>query len=280
MDCRLKTPGHQGHQEHEKSDLGDLGVLGVKNLQSSIFNSEMPFLSIVIPAYNEELRIAKSLEQIHRYLTQQPYSAELIIVDDGSSDQTVKVLKDILKRVESGVLLQNGQNRGKGYSVRRGVLHSTGEYVLFSDADLSTPIEEVEKLLPYLDQGYDIAIGSRGLKESDVQIHQPWYREYMGKFFNVIVRSSRLSGFHDTQCGFKAFRGDVARKLFAQQTIEHFSFDVEILFLAARAGYKIKEVPIRWFDEPNTRVRAITDSAKMFRDVLKIRYNAWTGKYH
>jgi dolichyl-phosphate beta-glucosyltransferase len=151
--------------------------------------------------------------------------------------------------------------------------------MLFSDADLSAPIEELEKLLPYLKQGYDIAIGSRALKESDIQIHQPWYREYMGKVFNVIVRSLMLSKFHDTQCGFKCFRGDVARKLFVQQTINHFSFDVEILFLATRYNYTIKEIPIQWFNEPNTRVNAFNDSSKMLRDLLKIRYNAWTGKY-
>ena len=239
----------------------------------------MPFLSVVIPAYNEEIRIAKSLEKIYLYLEQQTYTYELIVVDDGSSDQTVKIVTDILKRIEHGKLLQNKVNRGKGYSVRRGVLHSAGDCVLFSDADLSTPIEELEKLLPYLKQGYDIAIGSRALKESDIQIHQPWYREYMGKFFNVIVRSLMLSKFHDTQCGFKCFRGDVARELFAQQTINHFSFDVEVLFLAARYNYTVKEVPIQWFNEPNTRVDAIKDSSRMLKDLLKIRYNAWTGKY-
>jgi dolichyl-phosphate beta-glucosyltransferase len=151
--------------------------------------------------------------------------------------------------------------------------------VLFSDADLSTPIEEVEKLLRYLEQGYDIAIGSRALKESDIQIHQPWYREYMGKIFNVFVRSLMLSTFHDTQCGFKCFQGDVARKLFAQQTINHFSFDVEVLFLAVRYNYTVKEVPIQWFNEPNTRVDTFKDPSKMFKDLLTIRYNAWTGKY-
>lgn len=237
------------------------------------------FLSVVIPAYNEALRIAGSLEKIYLYLERQTYTYELILVDDGSSDQTVRIVTDVFKRIEPGKLLQNEVNRGKGYSVRRGVLHSTGKYVLFSDADLSTPIEEVEKLLPYLEQGYAIAIGSRALKDSDIQIHQPWYREYMGKVFNVIVRSLMLSEFHDTQCGFKGFRGEVARKLFAQQTIKHFSFDVEVLFLATRYNYTVKEVPIQWFNEPNTRVNAFKDSARMLRDLFTIRYNAWTGKY-
>lgn len=239
----------------------------------------MPYLSVVIPAYNEETRIAKSLEKIYLYLQQQSYTYELIVVDDGSRDQTIRVVTDIFKRIEHGVLLVNERNRGKGYSVRRGMLASTGEYVVFSDADLSTPIEEVEKLLPVLTQGYDVAIGSRGLKESDVRVHQPFYREYMGKVFNMLIRMLMLTQFHDTQCGFKGFRGDVARRLFALLTLERFSFDVEVLFLAARQGCKIKEVPVQWFNEPNTRVNALRDSSRMFQDVLMIRYNAWTGKY-
>ncbi len=237
------------------------------------------FLSIIIPAYNEETRIARSLEKIYLYLERQTYTHELIVVDDGSTDFTPQVVKNILKRIEYGTLLENGVNRGKGYSVRQGVLHSRGEYLLFSDADFSTPIEEVEKLLPHSEQNYDIVIGSRGLNESDIKIHQPWYREHMGKFFNRIIRMLMLTEFSDTQCGFKLFRGEVARELFAQQKIDHFSFDVEVLFLATRHGYKVKEVPIQWFNEPNSRVSAIYDSSKMFKDVLKIRYNAWMGKY-
>ena len=239
----------------------------------------MPFLSVVIPAYNEALRIAASLESISVYSEQQRYSYELIVVDDGSTDQTAQVVKDIFKRIEYGTLLQNKTNRGKGYSVRRGVLASNGEYVLFSDADLSTPIQEIEKLLQCLQEGYDIAIGSRGLKNSDVQLHQPWYREYMGKTFNLIIRLLMLTAFHDTQCGFKCFRGDVARELFARQMLDHYSFDVEILFLAARQNYTMQEVPVQWFNEPNTRVNALKDSARMLKDVIKIRYNAWTGTY-
>jgi dolichyl-phosphate beta-glucosyltransferase len=239
----------------------------------------MPFLSVVIPAYNEEARIAKSLEKIYLYLQKQSYTYELIVVDDGSRDQTIRVVTDIFKRIEQGMLLVNEVNRGKGYSVRKGMLASTGDYVLFSDADLSTPIEEVEKLLQPLQQGVDIAIGSRALKDSEVRIHQPFYREYMGKIFNVVLRLLMITNLHDTQCGFKCFRGDVARQLFKKVTFERFSFDVEVLFLAGLQGYTVTEVPVQWFNEPNTRVNALKDSSRMLKDVLTLRYNAWTGKY-
>lgn len=238
-----------------------------------------PVLSVVIPAYNEALRIVNTLERVIAYLERQSYRSEIIVVDDGSFDQTVPVVLNILNHVEGGTLLQNGQNRGKGYSVRQGVLASRGQYVLFSDADLSTPIEEVEKLLPRVRADADIAIGSRGLRSSDVQVHQPFYRELMGKTFNGILRLLGLSQFHDTQCGFKCFRGDAARELFARQTLDHYSFDVEVLLLADMRGYRIEEVPVRWFNEPNSRVSAIKDSARMFADVLKIRANMRTGVY-
>ena len=239
------------------------------------------FLSVIIPAYNEETRIAGSLEKISVYLEQQSYAYEIIIVDDGSTDHTVSLVKDILKRIAAhGTIIQNGVNRGKGYSVRQGVLRSRGKYVLFSDADLSTPIEELEKLLYSLEQGYDIAIGSRGLSGSNIRLHQVWYRERMGKMFNWIAHMLMLTEFSDTQCGFKCFCGDVARMLFIRQKIHHFSFDVEILFLATRYGYKIKEVPIQWINEPNSRVNVLYDSSRMLKDLLKIRYNLWTGKYN
>ncbi len=237
------------------------------------------FLSVVIPAYNEEQRITTTLTSICAYLKQQPYSSELIVVDDGSTDLTANVVNNILQQVEHGVVIQNGMNRGKGYSVRQGVLQARGDYILFSDADLSTPIEEVEKLLRPLQQGYDIAIGSRGLKESDIRIHQAWYREGMGKTFNRLARLLLLTKFSDTQCGFKCFRGNVAKTLFARQTIEHFSFDVEILALAIHHGYTIQEVPIQWENDPHSRVNVLADSLKMFKDLLKIRYNLLRGKY-
>ncbi|MCP4398616.1 MAG: glycosyltransferase family 2 protein [bacterium] len=237
------------------------------------------FLSVIIPAYNEETRLPGTLKRILQYLGQQDYSSEVIVVDDGSSDDTVGQASSILQQLGGGEVLENGNNRGKGYSVRQGVLHSHGQYVLFSDADLSTPIQEVEKLLGLLKEGYDIAIGSRGLRESEIQRRQPWYREGMGKVFNSLARALMLTPFSDTQCGFKCFRGDVARNIFARQQIDHFSFDVEVLFIAAYLKSRVKEVPIQWIDEPHSRVHALYDATMMFKDLLKIRFNAWSGKY-
>ena len=216
---------------------------------------------------------------MYAYLRQQTYAYEVIVVDDGSSDATYQMVERFFATVDGGVLLRNEQNRGKGFSVRLGVLASKGEFVLFSDADLSTPIQEVEKLFAVLRNGCDIAIGSRGLRTSDVRRHQPFYREYMGKVFNLVAKIFSLTPFADTQCGFKCFRGEVARAVFARQRIEHFSFDVEVLFVAARHRYTIREVPIQWVNNPNSRVNAVVDASKMFVDLCRIRLNAWMGKY-
>lgn len=236
-------------------------------------------LSIIIPAYNEEQRLPDTLRQVYAYLSQQAYAYEVIVVDDGSSDATCQMVEAFFATVDGGIVLRNEHNRGKGFSVRRGVLASVGEFVLFSDADLSTPIQEVEKLFAALQEGGDIAIGSRGLRASDVRRHQPFYREYMGKIFNLFAKAFSLTPFADTQCGFKCFRGEAARFIFARQRIEHFSFDVEVLFIAARHRYVIREVPIQWVNNPNSRVNAILDAAKMFADLCRIRLNAWMGKY-
>ncbi|PIU68690.1 MAG: glycosyl transferase [Armatimonadetes bacterium CG07_land_8_20_14_0_80_40_9] len=234
---------------------------------------EKIFLSIVIPAYNEEKRIGDSLRKIKEYLNKESYSYEIIVVDDGSKDETVKKVEDITKEWEDIYVLKNEKNQGKGYSVRRGILSAKGEYILFSDADLSTPIEEVERLINFLKEGYDLAIGSRALKDSKIRIHQPYYRELMGRFFNFFVQVLLFKGIKDTQCGFKVFRREVAKELFSQQKIDGFSFDVEILYLAHKFNYKIKEVPVVWLNSKVSRVNPLKHSLQMFKELLRIRAN-------
>ncbi|HSF32117.1 MAG TPA: dolichyl-phosphate beta-glucosyltransferase [Candidatus Tectomicrobia bacterium] len=237
------------------------------------------YLSIVIPAYNEEPRISKTLQTVCAYLKQQPYPAEVIVVDDGSGDATADTVTPFCGGVPPVHLLHNGWNRGKGFSVRRGFLHAHGEYLLFSDADLSTPIEEVEKLLAALQGPCSVAIGSRALPASRVEVSQPWYRQSMGRFFNALVQALAVPGVQDTQCGFKCFRREAALAICQRMTSERFGFDVEMLYLARRLGYLIHEVPVVWRNSPQTRVHALRDSLSMCWDLLRIRWNDGRGRY-
>jgi dolichyl-phosphate beta-glucosyltransferase len=225
-------------------------------------------LSLIIPAYNEAERIAPTLARIVEWVDLQAFEVEILVVDDGSTDATIDVASGVDSRIR---VLANGMNRGKGYSVRHGVLESRGDQVLFSDADLSTPIEEYERLVSAL-EGADIAIGSRAVDRSKVTTRQPFYREAMGRTFNRIVQVLAVGGVRDTQCGFKLFDGDVARELFADVTIDGFAFDVEVLYLALRRGLRIKEVPVFWANDERTHVHAIYHSLSMLRDVALIRW--------
>jgi dolichyl-phosphate beta-glucosyltransferase len=229
------------------------------------------FISVVIPAFNEEKRIAPTLASIHDYLGKNAERFEIIVVDDGSSDKTAEVVSAVGAEKESIRLLSDPGNRGKGFAVRKGILEASGDLILMTDSDLSTPIEEVEKFLPWIEQGYDIVIGSRALKESDLIRKQPLYRQSMGKFFNLLVRTIVLGGFHDTQCGFKMFRSGPAKKIFASLKTEGFAFDVEAILRAKKIGCRIKEVPVRWINSPQSKVRVIRDSFRMFLDLLRIR---------
>lgn len=230
--------------------------------------SPLESLSVVIPAFNEAQRIGPTLQTVTAWLAANVADYELLVVDDGSSDGTVRVAREF-----DGVrVIENGRNRGKGYSVANGVRQSAKRWILFSDADLSTPIADLLGLAAAASEtGAELAIGSRALADSDIVEHQPWYREAMGRTFNKIVQVVAVPGIRDTQCGFKLFRADVAKELFAQTTIEGFAFDVEVLFLARRHGYRIVEVPVTWENDDRTRVHAVYDSLRMLRDVINVR---------
>ena len=237
-------------------------------------------LSIVIPAFNEEQRLPKSLQSIRSYLKSHSLRAEVLVVDDGSTDSTARVVEGSRTGFPELRLISNGRNHGKGFSVRHGMLEARGEIALFTDADLSAPIEEADKLLAALREGaYDGAIGSRALDRSLIEVHQPALRERAGVIFNRIVRQIMGLPFQDTQCGLKAFRREKARVIFEQQRTEGFGFDPEILFLALQKGLLIAEVPVRWAHNPATKVNMFGDSLRMFLDLLVIRWNAFMGRY-
>jgi glycosyltransferase involved in cell wall biosynthesis len=243
-------------------------------------NSPTLDLSIIIPAYNEERRLPKTLDSIFAYLQARPYRAEIIIVDDGSSDGTPKIVGAFQQKYSALRLVSNPGNHGKGFSVRHGMLEARGDITLFTDADLSTPIEEADKLLSALrERGYDAAIGSRAMDRSLIGIHQSVIREQAGIFFNRLVRWIMGIEFSDTQCGFKAFRRERARIIFEQQRVERFGFDPEILFLAKRNGLRVAEVPVRWSHDSGTKVNVAADGLRMFSELLLIRWNTVRGKY-
>lgn len=235
-------------------------------------------LSIVIPAFNEERRLPRTLERVREYLRDAHPACEVIVVDDGSTDGTAGVVARLQKEMPELRLLSNGRNRGKGYSVRHGMLEARGRVALFTDADLSAPIEEAGKLLAALGAA-DIAIGSRAMDRSLITVHQSRARELAGILFNWMVRLFTDLRFQDTQCGFKAFAMPESRIIFEQQQIEDFGFDPEILFLAERYGLRAVEVPVRWAHDPGTKLHVVRDSVKMFLDLLRIRWNALVGRY-
>ena len=228
------------------------------------------YLSVVIPAYNEEKRLPQSLAAMLAFLKKQAYASEVIVSDDGSQDRTGALAEELLNGFPHQVLVAS-RNHGKGHAVRRGMLAATGDYVFFTDADLSTPIEEVVKFLAYLEKDQDVVIGSRALPDSRVEIRQNFFREMMGKIFNLIAQGWAFKGVHDSQCGFKGFRREAAQKLFSLQKLDGFSFDVEIVYLAQKLGLRLLEIPVIWRNSVQSRVRVFRDPFRMFWDVLRIR---------
>jgi dolichyl-phosphate beta-glucosyltransferase len=248
-------------------------------------NDAAPELSIIIPAFNEEKRLPRTLARIRDYFSARPgglRGIEVLIVDDGSSDSTARVAEEWSRHWPSPSALRvvpNGLNRGKGYSVRHGMLEARGRLALFTDADLSSPIEESEKLLAALHSGNQVAIGSRALDRSLIAVHQSRLREIAGMIFNAFVRLFTGLPFLDTQCGFKAFVREPALIVFQQQRIQGFGFDPEVLFLARRHGLRSVEVPVRWAHDPATKVHVFYDSLRMFGDLVYVRWNWLLGRY-
>jgi glycosyltransferase involved in cell wall biosynthesis len=236
-------------------------------------------LSIIIPSFNEELRLPATLEKIAAYVRKNDRPTEVIVVDDGSTDHTADAAAPFYEQIPMLRVVSNGVNRGKGFSVRHGMLEARGEFVIFTDADLSSPIEEADKLLVGLASGFDVAIGSRALDRRLIEVHESALREFAGIVFNKIVRVILRLPFVDTQCGFKAFRRERCRILFEQQRIERFGFDPELLYLARHHGLKAVEIPVRWAHSPATKVNMLRDSVQMFLDVFIIRWNALCGRY-
>ena len=234
----------------------------------------MPFLSLIIPAYNEEQRLPSTLTKIQAFLKDQPYDSEVLVVENGSSDRTAAVAEEY----SPGVRLLRETERGKGRAVRRGMMEAGGNFRFICDADLSMPIEEVNHFLPPALDEYDIAIASREAAGA-VRHNEPAYRHWIGRIFNLLVRTMAVPGFQDTQCGFKCFTADAAESLFPLQRIEGWTFDVESLYIALRLGYRVKEVPINWYYFPGSRVRMVRDSWHMLSDLFRIRSNWRRGLY-
>jgi glycosyltransferase involved in cell wall biosynthesis len=235
------------------------------------------FLSVIVPAYNEEQRLPDSLRRIVGYLEKQEYTSEVVVVDDGSEDGTAQVVEEMMTELPILSLIRT-EHRGKGHAVKRGMLAGRGEYLFICDADLSMPIEELYKFLPPVLEGYDVAIASREIPGAR-RYDEPSHRHFMGRVFNWMVRLFAVRGFQDTQCGFKCFRREAARDVFTCQTMDGWGFDVEVLFIAQKRGYVIVEVPINWYYSANSRIHPVRDSVGMFTEVLKIRLNDWKGLY-
>ena len=235
-------------------------------------------ISIIIPAYNEESRIEETLIRTISYCKEHHPEYEIIVVDDGSRDKTTDIVRNYSKdRVR---LLINKTNRGKGYSVKRGMASAKGALILFSDSDLATPIEELDSLVKHIDDGYDIAIASRRLRGSILEVKQPLIRRVLGTLFPLLVRLVVLKGIKDTQCGFKLFRRKTAKKIIEFQSFNRFSFDVELLFISSKMGSRLIEVPVRWIDKQGSTVSTMRDSIFMFLDLFLIRFNNLKGEYN
>jgi dolichyl-phosphate beta-glucosyltransferase len=236
-----------------------------------------PLASVIMPAWNEERRMSASLQRVAAFVREQPYPIEVIVVDDGSEDATATIVEEFAQK-HSFITLVRNPHGGKGAAIKTGVAQGQGQYLIISDTDLAVPIEELPKFLPPALDGYDLAIASREV-EGARRINEPVYRHLMGRVYNLLVRLVAVPHIQDTQCGFKAFRREVARDIFPYQTIEGWGFDVEILFIAQRLGYRVIEVPVTWYYGAESKIRPIRDTLRMIRELLQVRRNARQGFY-
>lgn len=236
-------------------------------------------LSVIIPCYNEEQRLPPTLKSVAAFLKTYRKEVEVLVVDDGSSDRTSEVAKSFASEIKNLRVLRYEPNQGKGHAVKNGMLAATGDYAVFMDADNSTPLEEINKLMPYA-ADYEVVIGSRHLKTSNVVIKQPWYRIVISRVGNLLIQNLLIRGVYDTQCGFKLFRREATQQIFSRQRILGFGFDMEILAIAQKVlHYRIKEVPVSWYDAPGSRIRPIRDAWRTLRELIRIKMNLVTRKY-
>ena len=233
--------------------------------------SSWSHLSVVVPAYNEEERLPRTLDRLKEYYDAQPYDYDVAVVSDGSKDRTADIAHEFARANGRFRLISYPDNQGKGYAVRKGMLEATGDLILFCDADLATPQEETEKLLERMNRGADVAIGSRPLQASNLEVRQPWYREMLGRSFNLAVQTIGIRGIDDTQCGFKMFTAAANKDIFSRCKLNGFGFDFEALMVARDLGYRIDEVPIRWRHQEGSKVVLMRDGPRMLRDLLKLR---------
>lgn len=238
---------------------------------------EKTFLSIIIPVHNEERRLPNTIEQALRFMGSQSFSAELILVENGSQDHTLEIARDYAAQ-NAQIRVIQARTRGKGLAVRQGMLEAHGAYRFMADADFSMPPQEINRFLPPVLPDADIAIASREAPGA-IRYHEPAYRHFVGRIFNLMIRTLALPGFNDTQCGFKCLRAEVAEDIFPYQTLTGWAFDVEILFIARQRGYRIVELPIPWYYNADSKVDVVRDSFEMARDLLRIRWNSWRGRY-
>jgi dolichyl-phosphate beta-glucosyltransferase len=235
-------------------------------------------LSVIIPAYNEESRIYRTLKSVNEYLSKQPYEYEIIVVNDGSKDKTADIVRDAQKEIQNLRLIDNSENRGKGAAVNQGIMSARGKIRLFMDADNSTTIDHIERMFPEFDAGYDVVVGSRRVRGAKIAVHQNIIRESLGRIFNLIVRIITDLPQKDTQAGFKAFSEKASIEIFPRQTVWRWAFDVELLVIARNLGFKIKEIPITWVNDPKTHVK-LSGMINMLIEVIKIRLNEIKGRY-